>query len=163
MKRLRKVLPNTQETRDYLDTLPKIYLVVCWVRYGVLEFPFTRKYKKDKFRAHKKVPLVYQYDDHNGTDDSYYLRPITYTTTGAINSWTLDRDEAYRRAEVKNREMETVCCPNCGKEHPRVYNMLFRVRGCSKSMPVLADELGFCNVQCLLEYREKMNITEQND
>ena len=48
--------------------------------------------------------IVYQYDDHNGTDDSYYLRLITETTTGAINGWTIDRDEAYRRAEVKNNE-----------------------------------------------------------
>lgn len=38
------------------------------------------------------------------TDDSYYLRLITETTTGAINGWTIDRDEAYRRAEVKNNE-----------------------------------------------------------
>lgn len=105
-KRLHKVLPNTQETKEYLDSLPKIYLVVCWAKYGVDEFPFTGEYKDDKFRGIKKVPLVYQYDDHNGTDDSYYLRPITYTTTGAINSWTLDRDEAYRRAEVKNNEKD---------------------------------------------------------
>lgn len=104
MKKLCKVLPNTQETKAYLNSLPKIYLVVCWAKWGVIDFPFTGKFKHDKFRAHKEVPLVYQYDDHNGTDDSYYLRPITYTTTGAIDSWTLDRDEAYRIAEKKNKE-----------------------------------------------------------
>ena len=104
MKRLRKVLPNNEKTKKYLDSLPKIYLVACWAKYGVMEFPFTRESGYDKFRAKKYVPLVYQYDDHNGTDDSYYLRLITETTTGAINGWTLDRDEAYRRAEVKNNE-----------------------------------------------------------
>ena len=104
MKRLRKVLPNTQETKKYLDSLPKIYLVACWAKYCVMEFPFTGESGYDKFRAKKYVPIVYQYDDHNGTDDSYYLRLITETTTGAINGWTLDRDEAYRRAEVKNNE-----------------------------------------------------------
>ena len=102
--KLSKILPNTQETKEYLDSLPKVYLVACWAKWGVMDFPFSGKYKYDSFRAHKKVPLVYQYDDHNGTDDSYYLRPITYTTTGIINSWTLDKDEAYRRAEDKNNE-----------------------------------------------------------
>ena len=102
--KLRKILPNNTETKEYLNSLPKIYLIACWAKWGVIDFPFTGKFKNDKFRAHKEVPLVYQYDDHNGTDDNYYLRPITYTTTGAIDSWTLDRDEAYRIAEKKNKE-----------------------------------------------------------
>ena len=106
MKRLCKVLPNTQKNRDYLDSLPKIYLVACWARWGVISFPFAKESRYDKFRAKKYVPLVYQYDDHNGTDDSYYLRLITETTTGAIDGWTLDRDKAYRRAEVKNNEKD---------------------------------------------------------
>ena len=104
MKRLCKVLPNNEKTKKYLDSLHKIYLVAYCAKYGVMEFPFAGESGYDKFRAKKYVPLVCQYDDHNGTDDSYYLRLITETTTGAINGWTIDRDEAYRRAEVKNNE-----------------------------------------------------------
>ena len=104
MKKLCKVLPNTQETKVYLESLPKIYLVACWAKYGVMEFPFAGRYKYDKFRSYKEVPLVYNYDDRNGTEDAYFLIPITFTTSGIIASWTFDRDEAYRIAEKKNKE-----------------------------------------------------------
>ena len=104
---MKKVLENTLKTKKYLDKLPKIYLIGCWAKYGVFDFPFAGKYAFDKFRAKKKVPLVYQYDDHNGTDDHYYLRLITETTTGSICGWTFDKKEAYRIAEKKNEELKS--------------------------------------------------------
>lgn len=99
---MRKILKNTPKTRAYLDNLPKIYLVACWARYGVMEFPFTGKYVK---HAGISYPLVYQYDDHNGTCDNYYLRPINLTTTGWIAVWTQNEGVANTMAELLNKKV----------------------------------------------------------
>ena len=98
---MKKILDNSKETRDYLNSLRKVYLVACWAKYGVMEFPFSGKYKdKDHLQA-----LVWQYNDLNGTSDNWYLRPIEYTTTGAIYLWTFSKEDAYRIAEKKNVEI----------------------------------------------------------
>ena len=84
---LRKRLPDNQKTRDKLAKLPKIYLIACWAHYGVLEFPFSGKYKKVKDTDSpliRYIPLVWDFDDHNGVYPEYVLRPITWTTTAAI-------------------------------------------------------------------------------
>ena len=93
---LRKHLPHNQKTKDKLAKLPKIYLIACWARYGVLEFPFSGRYKKIN---KKPVPLVWDFDDHNGTYPEYVLRPITWTTTAAIRGWVRDEQQAKDTAE----------------------------------------------------------------
>lgn len=93
---LRKRLKNTKKNKDKLAKLPKIYLVACWARYGVLEFPFSGRYKKINKKA---VPLVWDFDDHNGTYPEYVLRPITWTTTAAIRGWVRDEQQAKDTAE----------------------------------------------------------------
>ena len=93
---LRKRLPYNQKTRDKLAKLPKIYLIACWAHYGVLEFPFSGRYKKIN---KKPIPLVWDFDDHNGTYPEYVLRPITWTTTAAIRGWVRDEQQAKDTAE----------------------------------------------------------------
>ena len=93
---LRKRLKNTKKNKDKLAKLPKIYLVACWARYGVLEFPFSGRYKKIN---KKPIPLVWDFDDHNGTYPEYVLRPITWTTTAAIRGWLRDEQQAKDTAE----------------------------------------------------------------
>ncbi len=93
---LRKRLKNTKKNKDKLAKLPKIYLVACWARYGVLEFPFSGRYKKIN---KKPIPLVWDFDDHNGTYPEYVLRPITWTTTAAIRGWVRDEQQAKDTAE----------------------------------------------------------------
>ena len=93
---LRKRLKNTKKNKDKLAKLPKIYLIACWARYGVLEFPFSGRYKKIN---KKPVPLVWDFDDHNGTYPEYVLRPITWTTTAAIRGWLRDEQQAKDTAE----------------------------------------------------------------
>ena len=102
---MRKVLKNNKKTKAYLDSLPKIYLVACWAKYGVREYPFTGKYEKDKHYG-ISVPLVYDYDDHNGTYDGYYLRGITSTTSGRIIMWTEFKSVADKVAELFNKELQ---------------------------------------------------------
>ena len=93
---LRKRLKNTKKNKDKLAKLPKIYLVACWAHYGVLEFPFSGRYKKIN---KKPIPLVWDFDDHNGTYPEYVLRPITWTTTAAIRGWVRDEQQAKDTAE----------------------------------------------------------------
>ena len=86
---MKKILENTPETREYLASLPKIYMIACWAGYGVREFPFAGKCTTDG------IPFVWIYDDCNGTCDCYFLRKLTNTTTGWIYAWTTSK----RRAE----------------------------------------------------------------
>lgn len=100
---LKAVLENTPETKQYLEKLRKIYLIGRWAHYGVREYPFSGKYS-DKNEDH---PLVYDYDDHNGTCDNYFLKDLYETTTGYIWGWTFSKKDAERIAnnlEKKNEE-----------------------------------------------------------
>ena len=41
---MKKVLNNTKETKEYLNSLPKVYIAACWAGWGVAGFPFSGKY-----------------------------------------------------------------------------------------------------------------------
>lgn len=97
---MKKVLDNNAKTKKYLDSLRKLYMVACWAGYGVEEFPFSGKYLDEEHLQ----PLVYQYDDHNGATDAWYLRSLRQTTTGHIYLWTFSKEDAYRIAAAKNAE-----------------------------------------------------------
>ena len=98
-----KVLPNNQKTKEYFDSLPKIYIVGLWAKYGVREYPFTEKYFSENGFS---IPLVYDYDDHNGTCDNYYLRRIDRVTSGQILLWTQSKSVASKVAELFNKELK---------------------------------------------------------
>ena len=102
---MKKILKNTLKTQKYLDKLPKIYLIACWARYGILEFPFTGKYIKENGID---IPLVYDYDDHNGVCDNYYLRKITNTTTGFIVCWLQDKYRAFNIEQALNNDRNKI-------------------------------------------------------
>jgi hypothetical protein len=101
---MRKILKNTAKTKEYLDSLPKIYMVGCWAKFGVREYPFTGKYVQNEDGI--SIPLVYDYEDHNGTCDYWYLRRIDYTTTGQIALWTQSKSVASKVAELFNKELQ---------------------------------------------------------
>ena len=90
-------LENNASTGALLATLPKIYLIAVWARAGVRPYYFIGKYYKETGE-----PLVYDYDDKNGTEDAFYLRPITYVTTGDIIGWTQDEELAKHVADLYN-------------------------------------------------------------
>lgn len=101
---MKKVLQNSEKTRKFLNKLPKIYLVALWAHFGVRDFPFSGKYIKQNGID---VPLVYDYDDHNGTCDHYFLRPIIHTTTGYIFLWTQFKGSAEKTANILNKDFDT--------------------------------------------------------
>lgn len=95
---MKKILKNTIKTLEYLESLPKIYMIACWARYGVLEFPFAGKCTTDG------TPFVWMYDDCNGTRDHYFLRKLTDTTTGWIYAWTTSKSRAEEIAAALNEK-----------------------------------------------------------
>lgn len=97
---MKSVLQRTEKNLDKLEKLETIYLVGYWTKAGVREFWYANMVNKDG------IPLVYQYDDHNGTTDQYELKPITYTTTGLIYCWTFNKDKAEFIAECINKALD---------------------------------------------------------
>lgn len=94
---MRKILPNNLKTKHYLDTLTKIYIIALWAKWGVREYHFSGKFR-EMYNKHtdktEYMPLVWHYDDHNGTADQWELIPLAYVTTGEIRGWTFSRSVA---------------------------------------------------------------------
>lgn len=93
---MKKILENTSENREYLESLPKVYMIARWAGYGVREFPFAGKCTIDG------IPFVWDYNDQNGTCDCYFLRKLTGTTTGCIYAWTISKSHAEEIAAALN-------------------------------------------------------------
>lgn len=91
------MLKNNKRTKQYLDKLPKIYIVGYWAKCGVRDFPFAGKYVNHKGIS---IPLVYQFDDNNGEFGAYYLRRIDQTTSGVIFFWTQNEIVARKMANL---------------------------------------------------------------
>ena len=87
---LRKICKSTPQTKKYLDSLPKIYGIFLWAKWGMLELPWTGKYDKKTGE-----PLVYIYYDANGMCDEYHLAPISRASSGALHSWYKDPNTAH--------------------------------------------------------------------
>jgi hypothetical protein len=99
---LRKILKNTAKTKAYLDSLPKVYGIFLWAKWGILELPWSGKYTKGK----TPVPLVYNYYDNNGTYDEYHLVPITYCSGGAFWDWCETKEDAKYVQEKLNEALK---------------------------------------------------------
>lgn len=100
MARLKKYLECTPENRAYVESLPKIYLIGCWARYGFMECANTLQTDKDG------IPLVYDFDDHNGCYEEYVLKPIHHVTTGQAYAWSTSKEAARHVADMMNEAKE---------------------------------------------------------
>lgn len=98
MKRLKYNNKNYKK----VNNCPKVYLIGCWARYGVREYPFAGKFVDNEFWY--KEPLVWDFDDHNGTYDEWVLRPISHTTTGNCLIYCFDGVLAQYLADKLNGE-----------------------------------------------------------
>lgn len=94
---MRKILKSTAKTKTYLDSLPKIYGVFLWAKWGILELPWSGKLGKDG------MPLCYIYYDGNGTCDEYHLAPINYASSGAFHGWYEDKESAWKIRDGLNK------------------------------------------------------------
>lgn len=100
----RKILKNTAKTKAYLDSLPKVYGIFMWAKWGMLEFPWPGKYTECDI-ADIAVPLVYNYYDANGTRDEYQLMPITSCSSGGFWCWFEDKEAAKEVQEKLNEAL----------------------------------------------------------
>lgn len=97
---MKKTLKDTQKTIKFLKKLRPIYLVVCWAKYGTMSFPFSGKFI-EKYGEY--IPLVWDFDDHNGTSPLWHLRPIYDTTTGQCLTYSFNEKTAKIIAETFNK------------------------------------------------------------
>lgn len=95
-----KILPYTKENLVKIMGLPKIYMVGIWVKAGVKDFHWTGKFTKNG------QPLVWQYNDHNGTADQFELLPLDMVTTGQVVAWFRTEGEANLIAEALNEHFK---------------------------------------------------------
>jgi len=109
---MRKTIEASSHRASKIKDLPKIYLIGCWAHFGVREYPFSGKCTPEG------IPLVWDYNDFNGTQDLYVLTKLTNVTTGSIFAWTTSR----RLAETTAERLEKTAswsnnCPRttCGK------------------------------------------------
>lgn len=98
---MKKLLPNNAKTKKYLDKLPQMYIVAFWAAYGVEGFAWSGKFTTNTHTGHVE-PLVWKYDDYNGERDNWILVPIHCVTSGAIMTWTQDKEMAHRIAYALN-------------------------------------------------------------
>lgn len=96
----KNVLENCKETKEYLNSLPKVYIAACWAGWGVIDFPFSGRYLDQQ----KTIPLVWDHCDFNGEADEWHLVPISHTTSGAIAGWSFDEKMLKDYARLKNIE-----------------------------------------------------------
>lgn len=99
MKKLKSILISNDKNDKYIESLPKIYGIFCWRRYGVWELPFTGQFEDN-------MPLVYDFDDGNGCYEHYILRKLNEVTAGSYLSFTFDKFTAYRIADTFNKVEE---------------------------------------------------------
>ena len=96
-----KILKNSKETKEYLNSLPKAYIAACWAGWGVRGFPFSGKYADKE----KMDPLVWDYFDFNGAADEWHLISIYDTTTGFIAGWSFSEKMLRDYTRLKNIEL----------------------------------------------------------
>lgn len=95
---MKKVLKNTAKTKSYLESLPKIYALFLWAKFGILELPWTGKYNNDG------MPLVYIYCDGNGMYDEFYLDTVNNASSGGFYNWYTNKEYAlFMQERLNNR------------------------------------------------------------
>lgn len=155
---MRRILKNNEKTDKKLKKLPKIYLVACWAGYGVREHYFSGKYVKNKEGLN--IPLVYDYDDFNGTQDIYVLRKITNTTTGNIIMWTMSKSVARRIADALNAHKESFWSTPEGSDVARCSNCNERLDMCYPDGTEIRElpYCPFCGSKMILSECEQCEI-----
>lgn len=128
-------LKCNEKNDRFVESLPKIYLVGCWARYGVMEYPFANKYTKDG------IPCVYNFNDHNGTYDEYVLEPITNVTTGVIKVWSFSKAIANEIADIYNDDRNIE----------------------SEIIKELLDKINLLNKQSQENYEKYCNLLKENN
>ena len=104
-------MPNNATTKQFLSGLPRLWVVVCWAKWTVIDTYDSGKVDE------KGQPLIWMYDDFNGCCDSWWLRPIRCLTTGAIKGWYKNENEAREvAAEMEQKRRKYLYETNKGEQ-----------------------------------------------
>lgn len=90
----------TKKLMKKIEEAPKVYLIVCWARWGIREYHWTGEWLIGTNNIPQ--PIVYYYNDHNGTYEEYQKIPITFTTTGICADWSFYKSMAQNLADKLN-------------------------------------------------------------
>lgn len=90
----------TKKLEEKISKQPKVYLIACWARWGIREYHWTGKWFIGT--TGRPIPIVYYYNDHNGTYEEYQQIPITFTTTGICADWSFYKEMAQHLANKLN-------------------------------------------------------------
>ena len=87
------VIQCSEKASDYINNLPKIYLIGCWARCGIMECYWSGQCAEDG------EPFVWEYYDGNGTCSEFHKMRISHITTGSVFGWNTDKAVAEKVAE----------------------------------------------------------------
>lgn len=95
----------TKRLVDKIEKSTSVYLVGYWARWGVMEYKWTGRWVHDT-DTNDVRPIVYYYDDHNGTFEEYQMIDIYNTTSGGKFMWTFYEKAAKKVAAMLEAEEE---------------------------------------------------------
>lgn len=125
---MNKTLPNTQETKDYLSTLPKLFAVGLFDKhYGVWEVPFAGEYivdENDENFPNLEIPLVYDFDNSDEDFKEFIVKPINKLNMEDLIIWSQNQtiaiqiskfyedkhQKALRKQRMQNKVQNPVYC-----------------------------------------------------
>lgn len=103
MKKLKEHLEYNDKNYKYIQSLKKVYLIGYWARYGIREYPYAGEMVEDKVFSY--TPLVYDFDDHNGTYGEWILRKINDVTTGGVIIYCFNKELAEQLVDIYNEKV----------------------------------------------------------
>lgn len=106
--RKHKTIKESSRLARKLKDLPKIYLIGCWVHFGVRAYPFSGKCTPEG------IPLVWDYRDFNGATSVYMLVELHHVTSGAVIAWTTNKEAA--EAVVNRLEKTAIWNRQCPED-----------------------------------------------
>lgn len=90
----------TKRLLKKIEQSPKVYLVACWAKWGIQEYRWTGEWFTST--SGLPIPIVYYYNDYNGTYEEYQKIPIIFTTTGICADWSFYKQMAQNLADKLN-------------------------------------------------------------
>lgn len=69
---MKKILDNNKETKDYLNSLPKVYIAACWAGWGVRDFAFCSKERAKEICSQLNGKKILIKGNHDNWPDEFY-------------------------------------------------------------------------------------------
>lgn len=94
-------MKTTKRLLKKIEKSTPIYMIGFWAKWGVRKYEWTGKWYHEKDTG-IVIPIVWHYDDRNGTYDNWIKLRLDLTTCGIMYDWTFSKEVAKRTAEMLN-------------------------------------------------------------